>query len=305
MKRIKILCTSILLGLTTLSANAQLIRDIAGVGVTVNATNKFKDVPTSSLLNGNNFDLTTYDVWVPLVPLKFGKTRVFSNVNYRYFDFNYENKTENDPYVIDNISEIRGQIIVVSPISKRLSIQAITIPTVASDFKGTFSSDDIILDGIYGISRKFGKNANLEIGFGVHLMYSFGELLVTPGITVDYRSTDKKWIAQFYWPRLNVLRNISKNTQIGLAASIDWTRYNVKNYTDLQGYQIDYAQYSTIRSGIQFNQKLFGSVWLQLQGGVGLGNSYKLYDSKNENVRDFGFDTKPYGRLSLSYRIKQ
>lgn len=135
-------------------------------------------------------------------------------------------------------------------------------------------------------------------------MYSFGEFMVTPGISVDYRSTDKKWVAQFYWPRLNILRNISKNTQFGFAASIDWTKYNVKNYTDFQGNQIDYAQYSTIRSGIQFNQKLFGSVWLQLQGGVGFANSYKLYDSKNECVRDFGFDTKPYGRLTLSYRIK-
>lgn len=304
MKRVRILFCNLLLGLTAINVNAQLVQDIAGVSVTVNATNKFKDVPTSSELNDNKFNLKTYAVWLPMAPLNFGKTRIFSNINYRYFDFNFKNDTSKDPFVIDKISEIRSQIIVISPISKRLSILAITTPTVASDFKGAFSSDNIILDGIYGISRKFGKNANLEIGFGVHLMYSFGEFMVTPGISVDYRSTDKKWVAQFYWPRLNILRNISKNTQFGFAASIDWTKYNLKNYTDFQGNQIDYAQYSTIRSGIQFNQKLFGSVWLQLQGGVGFANSYKLYDSKNESVRDFGFDTKPYGRLTLSYRIK-
>jgi hypothetical protein len=307
MKQIKkVLFVGLLRNLSLLSADAQMLQDIAGVAINVNASTEFNDVPTSGELNKNKFDLITYDVWLPIVPpLKLGRTTIFTNVFYRYFDFNYENKTGNDPYVIDDISEIRGQIIVLSPISKRLSILAITIPTFASDFKGAFSSDDLILNGIYGVSKKFGKNANLEIGFGPNLMYSFGEFMVTPGISIDYQSTNKKWIAQFYWPRLNVLRNFSDRTQLGIVGSIDWTRYNLKDYVDIQGKTVDYGQHSTIRAGIQFNQRLFSKVWLQLQGCVGLANSYTLYDSQNKTVREFSFDPKPYGRAMLSFRINR
>lgn len=126
MKRVRILFCNLLLGLTAINVNAQLVQDIAGVSLTVNATNKFKDVPTSSELNDNKFNLKTYAVWLPMAPLNFGKTRIFSNINYRYFDFNFKNDTSKDPFVIDKISEIRSQIIVISPISKRLSILAIT-----------------------------------------------------------------------------------------------------------------------------------------------------------------------------------
>ncbi|PSL46138.1 hypothetical protein CLV51_103114 [Chitinophaga niastensis] len=283
---------------------AQFIKDIAGVAVTIHAESKFNNVPSGSSLIGTKFKYNSYDACLPLPPLHFGKTLIFSNINYRLMDFSFDKETTPNPYHIDKIHELKAVVIIRHPISTKWSLLGVIIPTVASDFKNSFSGDDLMLDGIYGVSKKFGKHANLEIGLGVHAMYSFHELLITPGVSIDYKSNNGKWIGQFYWPRLNVVYNLSKNTQVGIAGSIDWTKYNLKSYTDFQGKEINYAQFSTIHAGLQFNQRIYNNFWIQVQGGMGLFNSYKLFNSNHDTIRNFSIDNMAYGKVMLTYRIK-
>lgn len=282
---------------------SQIIQDVGGIAATVHSKANFKDLPPESSLSGNKFQLNTYDVWLPIPPVKISRTSIFSNLNYRLMDFNYDNETIDDPNRIERIHEIKSVIIIRHPISSKWSILGIAMPTLATDFKKSLSFDDLILDGILGVSKKFGTASNLEIGFGVHALHSFGETLITPGISIDYRSTNNKWLAQFYWPRLNVLYNVSPNTQVGLAGSIDWTRFNLKNYRRYSGKEVDYAQFSTIHGGLQVHQHLMGGVWLQVQGGMGLLNRYELFDSTQKTVNDFAISNMAYGKAALSYRI--
>lgn len=284
-------------------SHSQIIQDIGGVAVTVHAKSEFKDLPSESSLKGNKFQLNTYDAWLPIPPFNIGKTSVFSNLNYRMMDFKYDNETVADLNRIDRIHEIKSVIIIRHPISSKWSILGIAMPTLAADFKKKVSFDDLILDGILGVSKTFGAESNLEIGLGVHAMYSFGETLITPGISIDYKSTNRKWLAQFYWPRLNVLYSLTENTQIGLAGSIDWTRFNLKNYKGYNGKEVDYAQFSTIHGGLQLHQRLVGGIWLQVQGGMGLLNRYEVFDDKQKTVNDFSISNMAYGKAALSYRI--
>lgn len=279
----------------------QIIQDISGIAITSHTKATLKDLPSANLGSENKFQLNTYDAWLPVPPIKIGKTTIFSNLNYRLMDFKYDDKTIEDPNRIEKIQEIKSVIIIRHPISSKWSVLAIAMPTFAGE--KSVSSNDLILDGILGVSKKIGAESNLEIGFGVHAMYSFGETLITPGISFDYRSTNNKWLAQFYWPRLNVLYNVSENTQIGLAGSIDWTRFNLKNYRGYNGKEVDYAQFSTIHGGLQLNQHLLGGIWLQVQGGVGLLNRYELFDTNQKSVNDFSVSNMAYGKATLTYRI--
>lgn len=285
------------------TVNGQIIQDVGGLAATVHGKANFKDLPAGSSLSGNKFQLNTYDAWVPIPPVKIGKTSIFSNLNYRLMNFDYEQNTVTDPNRIEKVHEIKSVIIIRHPISGRWSILGIAMPTLASDFKKSLSFHDLILDGILGVSKRFGAESNLEIGLGVHALHSFGETLITPGISIDYRSTNNKWIAQFYWPRLNVLYNVSANTQVGLAGSIDWTRFNLKNYRGYNGREVDYAQFSTIHGGLQVNQRLIGGIWLQVQGGMGLLNRYELFDDNQKTVNDFSVSKMAYGKAALTYRI--
>ena len=280
---------------------SQLIQDIGGIAVTSHNKADFKDFPSESLSSANKFQLNTYDAWLSVPPVNIGKTSIFTNLNYRLMDFNYDDNTIDDPNRIGRIQEIKSTIIIQHPISRKWSVMAIAMPTLAGEKSVSF--DDLILDGILGVSKKIGSESNLEIGFGVHALYSFGETLITPGITVDYRSTNNKWLAQFYWPRLNVLYNVSSNTQVGLAGSIDWTRFNLKNYRGYNDREIDYAQFSTIHGGLQIHQRLIGGLWLQAQGGMGLLNSYELYDTNQKTVNKFSISNMAYGKAALTYRI--
>lgn len=284
-------------------SQGQIIQDIGGIAVNIHDKSNFKDLPPESSLKDNKFQLNTYDAWLPVPAFNIGKTSVFSNLNYRMMDFKYDNETLADLNRIERIHEIKSVIIIRHPIAGKWSVLGIAMPTLAADFKKKVSLDDLILDGILGVSKTFGAASNLEIGLGVHAMYSFGETLITPGISIDYRSTNGKLLAQFYWPRLNVLYSLTKNTQIGLAGSIDWTRFNLKNYKGYNGKEVDYAQFSTIHGGLQVHQRLVGGIWLQVQGGMGLLNRYELFDTRQKTVNDFSIANMAYGKAALTYRL--
>lgn len=282
-------------------SHSQIIQDIGGIAITSHSKANFDDLPSEKSGLRSKFQLNTYDAWAPLPPIKIGKTSIFSNLNYRLMDFNYDDKNIADPNRIDKIQEIKSVIIIRHPISTKWSILAIAMPAISAEKSVSFN--DLILDGILGVSKKFGTESNFEIGFGVHALYSFGETLITPGISIDYRSNNHKWLAQFYWPRLNVLYKVSKNTQVGLAGSIDWTRFNLKNYLGYNGKEVDYAQFSTIHGGLQVQQRLLGGFWFQVQGGMGLLNRYELFDTKQKTVNDFSVSNMAYGKAGLTYRI--
>ncbi|MCL1671457.1 DUF6268 family outer membrane beta-barrel protein [Elizabethkingia sp. HX XZB] len=280
--------------------HAQIIQDIGGISVTSHSKATFKDLPLESPDPENKFRLNTYDAWIPIPPVRIGKTSIFGNLNYRLMDFNYDNNIE-DPNRLKRIQEIKPTIIIRHPISEKWSILAIAMPALAGE--KSVSIDNLVLDGILGVSKKFGPESNFEIGVGVHALHSFGETLITPGISIDYRSTDNKWLAQFYWPRLNVLYNVSPNTQIGLAGSIDWTRFKLKSFRGYNGKEADYAQFSSIHGGLQVNQRIAGGIWLQVQGGAGLFNSYELFDKNQKTVNNFTVSNMAYGKVTLTYRI--
>lgn len=282
----------------------QIIQDVAGVSFTAHSKASFKDMPTTGDHSDSKFQLNTYDAWLPLPPMKLGKTSVLSNLNYRLMNFDYDDNNTDDSNHIQKIEEIKSIIIIRRPISTKMSLFGVFMPTLASDTKTKISFDDFYIDGILGVSRRFGSQSNLEIGVGVHVMYSYGETIITPAVSLDYQSTDGKWLAQFYWPRLNILYRIKPNTQIGFAGSIDWTRFNLKDYTPKQeNKKVDYAQFSTVHFGLQAHQKIVKGLTLQLQAGMGLINSYALYDNNQKSVNKYTVSKMPYAKISLSYRI--
>lgn len=281
--------------------HAQIIQDIGGISITSHSKATFKDLPSESPDPENKFRLNTYDAWIPIPPVKIVKTSIFGNLNYRLMEFNYDNNSIEDPNRLKRIQEIKPTIIIRHPISEKWSVLAIAMPALAGE--KSVSIDNLVLDGILGVSKKFGPESNFEIGVGVHALHSFGETLITPGISIDYRSTNNKWLAQFYWPRLNVLYNVSPNTQIGLAGSIDWTRFKLKSFRGYNGKEADYAQFSSIHGGLQVNQRIAGGIWLQVQGGAGLFNSYELFDKNQKTVNNFTVSNMAYGKVTLTYRI--
>ncbi|WP_233430786.1 DUF6268 family outer membrane beta-barrel protein [Flavobacterium tructae] len=282
---------------------AQLIADGAGMSITVHGRTNFKNLSTVDLYYGNKFKYNTYDFWLPIPPFKIGKTRILGTVNYRVLDFTFDRDIEISPNYITKINEIKPTIVVRHPIGKRWAAFGVFIPTIASDFKNSFSMNDMVFDGIFGVSRKFGEKSNLEIGIGPHVMYAFGKFLITPAVSLDYKSNNGKWLAQIYWPRVNVFRNLGNNTQVGLAGSIDWTLHNLQNYKNDQGEEIDYAQFSAIHGGLQINQRLFDGFWLQLQGGLGFANKYTLFNSNNDTISNYKAKETPYVKMMLSYRF--
>lgn len=303
MKKLSYLVVLIVLICAHNRVSAQLITDAMGVSVTKHFNSNFKSQSPDNQYSENDFSYTTYDAWLPIPVFRIGKASIMGTVNYRLMDFDFDKDMSINPNYLDKINEIRPTIVIKYPVSNRWTAFGVLIPIVASDFKGAFTSDDVVLDGILGISRKFGSKSNLEIGIGPHVMYYFGKFMVTPAVSIDYKSNNGKWVAQAYWPRVNILRNIGTSTQIGLAGSIDWTIHNLKNYKNSEGKEIDYAQYSAIHGGLQINQRLFDSFWLQLQGGLSFANKYELFDSNNKTISNYKADEALYGKLMLTYRF--
>jgi Domain of unknown function (DUF6268) len=303
MKKSILVTTSLILLFNIVQA--QLYQDAGGVAITVHSKSEIKTLPGGSPLTGRKFSFNTYDIWAPLPFFKVGKAEVFTTLNYRMLDINYDENVPVDANRPDKIHELKSVIFIKYPISKSWSIVGLAMPSLASDFKGNLSNDDVVLQGALALTKKIEIASDLEVGLGLFATYVFGELQFIPAFTVNYESANRKWIGQAYWPRFSMLYNINKNSQVGFAASIDGTEYNLKNYSDLQGESIDNADFTIIHSGLQYNRRVYKDFWLQMQGGVAFGNQYKLFDSENTEITsgDYSLKAMNYAKAMLTYRF--
>lgn len=115
-----------------------------------------KIYPSKARIRKNKFRLNTYDAWIPIPPVKIGKTSIFGNLNYRLMDFNYDNNSIEDPNRLKRIHEIKPTIIIRHPISEKWSVLAIAMPALAGE--KSVSIDDLVLDGILGVSKNLAPN---------------------------------------------------------------------------------------------------------------------------------------------------
>jgi hypothetical protein len=286
---------------TSTESLAQLIKDAAGAAISMHYKSTFKDLPLGDIYNDNQFGYQTNEYWLPIPLLKIGKFKVLGTVNYKKLNFEFDKGFDPTQNHLSQIEEFKSVVVVRRAFGQRWGGFGVLIPTIASDFKAPLNHDDFIMDAIFGVSRKFGERSNLEISIGPHVLYYFGKFLITPGVAVDYKT--KQWTAQFFWPRLNVLRNFGNNRQLGIAGSIDWTLHNVKDYTNHQGQKIAFAQFSAMHGGVQFNQRLFDNFWIQLQGGVSFLNKYTLLNAQHDTINHHLGPETLYAKAMLTYRF--
>lgn len=282
--------------------NAQIIEDIGGITYTIYENGEVKN---STELNNRSFSFSSIDAWIPIPELKIGKTSVFSNLNYRYLAIEYANDQALFSYRPNSLQEIKSTIFIDHSINKDWSIFGMVIPSLASDFRGEISSNDFLIQGGFAVMKKLKSKSNLKVGVGVFASYVFGEITYLPSLVMDYKSANGKWIAQAYWPKFNVLRNLKSNWQVGVAASIEGTQYNVKNFIAPSGSEVDYAEYSIIQTGIQINKKLYKSIWMQLQTGYAYNNKYILFDKNSNKIEngDYSLENLFYGKILVTYRL--
>lgn len=290
----------------TNTVHAQLYQDAAGIAVTSFGSSSLQDRELSDLLNDRGVTLTMYDIWGPIGYVKSKKTEFFGTVNGSLLNIEYEADAI-DPNRPQRVYDIKSTLFLRHSISDKWSGLLLYIPSVTSDLKRRMSSQDWINQGALVAIRKFKAAGKLELGAGLFATYALGDLQFLPAITVDYVSTNQKWIVQAYWPRLNALYRWNPNNEIGLAAAIDGTNYNLSNYTDLFGNQISSARFSIIRVGPQFDRRLVGNFWFQLQGGLAVGNTYQVEDDDQNTVRGGEYSLEPtwYVRAMTTYRFNQ
>lgn len=293
------------------AVEAQTIRDLMGVSYTHFNSTKFSQTPINSEYNDNSFTIGAYDIWFSGKPLKIKKSTIYSNFLFRNIHFNYNNEI-NDEYKLDDIYELKATFVYNQPLSTRLFLVGIVIPNLASDFKNSLSANDIIVDGIINVGRKFGNNKNFQFALGPHFFYGYGELLITPAITLDYKSNNGKWLANIYWPRINITREINKNIQLGVVGTIDYIPFKLKQGVIQAGTSIDHAQFNNYRAGVQYNHRLFSKIWLGVQAGYSFGSDYSMYTSnpnfsivvpKNEAVSTTKIENTTYAKCMITYKL--
>lgn len=288
-----------------LAVHAQLYQDAGGIAYTIHSKSELSKVLPSSPLANRKFSFNTVDIWVPLPITHIGKVEVFGTVNYQMIDISYD-ELPLDPNRPEKIYDLKSVIFARYHLKNNWSILALALPTIATDFKESFSGNDVLLQGAIALTRKLKIKSDLTIGLGIFSTYVFGETQIIPAFTIDYKSANGKWIGQGYWPRFNFFRNLNDNAQLGIAISIDGSNYNLKNYTNNNGQEIDNAKFSVVHTGLQFNHRLAGNFWVQLQGGIAINNTYQLSDKKVKTVIDGDYSLKEmaYAKTMVTYRFK-
>jgi hypothetical protein len=305
MKRNIMLMVLLMVMFNTDTLLAQLYQDAAGISTTIRSSSELRKNTHADSLQNRSFRFRSVDIWAPLPITKIGRNDFFATVNFHQSEITYANQQAIDATRPERIYDIKTFMMMRVPLNKSLGLLLIAMPTLSSDFRERFSTDDFIMQGAVVLNKKIKSASDLELGVGIFTTYIFGEAILLPAITFDYKSANGKWLAQGYWPRFTFLRNINQNNQLGLAISIDGSRYNIQNFISDDNEQVEMAEFSIIHTGLQYNRKIFKNIWSQLQTGIAFNNQYNLVDRDLNTIKngDYSLENMAYSKLMITYRF--
>ena len=229
-------------------------------------------------------------------PLKEKKLYLFNNLRYTNFTYDavFDSTDLNKTKSFHAIAFTAGLIKVLP---KRWKLVVNFTPTIASDFKESLSSDDILIQASTLLTKR--SSPYFEYGFGLAYINSLGNPTAVPVINMTYKKN--KWKTLIVVPAyLSQYYMFNENTQLGLKFAIYGNLYNTEALNSFSSsYELNRVAYSRINIGPDFQTKLFKDFYLHLGTGIALRNILEFQDNDLNTELDFNVDNKFYFNVGI------
>ena len=255
---------------------------------------KFSD-PGSGLERSEIFsNATKIDISYPFV-LRPEKTVLQVGLSWEWRQFEYRRFPDGDPD-INGIHDGQLTLMMTHILSEKWSLLGIAIPGLASDLKGSLTSDDFNFQVVLAAIRKAGPR--FSYGFGVVYSTHFGEPVPLPVLMIDVNNGKKlSWLTIL--PISSALWYAHSNRfLLGILLEVQGNQYQ----GDPTRYDVDDPEliYSIVTVGPSARFAFQGGIFLQIDSGVVALHRFEFYDGNTE-AASYNLKPSAYLRMTLGF----
>ncbi len=241
---------------------------------------------------------------------KIGNSMLLFGLSYSFYDFFYKKDSLIDfdlsPYEKIHIVQLR--FLYRYKISDSWFGNIMFSPSLSSNFKGTISKNDLIINTIATVSKKWGDDVNFSIlTFGAGFGTPFGEPQVFPAISFR-KKINKNWIYSLGIPETAVNYIHKERHTFSAKANFNGVFANSSSPTTLPDTSMQTntkLQYNSLNTGFQYNYRIQPNWTTTINIGYSPWNRLRVLDSNNDELFDIGASSSFYISMGLKFNLNK
>jgi hypothetical protein len=280
----------------TVFVSAQTDNDPVYINYSFFPEREMTEIPGSSTLQMLEANVILPDF------LKSEKTKIYTNLNYKYSSFENELTPDNYP---GTLNDFRFGFIVRQKLKENWEAVFVPRVNIRTDFEEKFSKRDLFPGLNLLVLRTLKKNENLVYGLGVSFNNDPYKNAVIPLGFLTYKNS---------WVRVNtilpsfayVLLTPSPKFEYGLSFNIDTGLFHIERFSSAASPNYFQMQNITIAPTLGYN--FAGDFWLNAKAGYAMKGKFRLLDAdfnelelNKENKTKSGF----FASVGVSLRVKE
>lgn len=267
---------------------------LAGIEYFNYAKTNFTNVPTQQI------SASEIHVFVNL-PMKAGKkTKIIHGFDYGFLQAETHNSTLFESTANQKDFKVFSySMTAIHQINQKMRWMLQLQPTLASDFEEDLSSDDLVVQGTFLVSKQVSER--FSYGLGVIYTTRFGEPQVLPALEFKHHN-DRHTFTAILPAKIEYAYHVgqSKKLSIGLRASTNGANFNltVQDFLNVVPSRINKVIYSRLNAGPVITYKLAKNLKIEAFGGATVARKFRLQDF-DEDQFEFDADNGSFVNVSL------
>ncbi|WP_299433508.1 DUF6268 family outer membrane beta-barrel protein [uncultured Aquimarina sp.] len=241
---------------------------------------------------------------------KLGKNLLGFGFSYTYYDFLYKKDSFIDfdlaPY--ETIHNIQFRFFYKYSIGDSWSGIFMFSPSISSNLQGSLSGNDLIINSIASISKKWGDNDTFSLfTFGIGFGTPFGEPQLFPAISFR-KKVNSQWNYVLGLPETSLNYNYGERHTFSGKATFNGLFGNASSSTILpdNSLQTDTKlQFNSLNTGFQYNYRIQPNWTTVISLGYTPWNQLRVLDNHNNELYDLGSNSSFYISMGLKFNINK
>ena len=282
----------LILGSITI-CNSQQLGNFFTIKYTASPSTKDFDINNTKL----NFNILT----------KLGKGYLTNSFGIDYTTINYNQNYPFNTDEIDNFYRINYSLSYTYQLKKNWRLTARATPTIASNFEGKFTSEDILFNGALLASKNWGTlKKGSTLTFGLAYAALSGRPSVFPFINFRQR-INKHFSYELGFPNMSVKYNL--NTKNSFKIGLKQQGFNINlsgnNGPVINGEEAQKFRSSNLLTDLEYSYKISNLFRLNTSIGYSLTNRYVLANEDRVSIFNFNVDKRRiFFNIGISYDLK-
>ncbi len=222
--------------------------------------------------------------------------------NRRNADFRYVPDGVEKP-VIDDLHETNLNLMIRHVLNQQWSTMFFFRPSLASDFIGPITSDDLQINTALILLKQFGRN--WVLGFGAAYATSFGEPLPLPALSAIWSNYENMRFMAILPVMIEFWYRANRNIELGVVSRLSGAQYSGDPdaySTEEQRIDKPVLDYSVWMVGPSARFHVSQGSFLELTGGFIPYHRYEFFDDEDRKA-NYNLEMGPIIKLALEMSL--